>query len=291
MRLEDIVTTSRSVSGTSARSDKIRHLAACLRRIEPGAVRTAVALLSGEPRQGHIGIGPAMLRAAMPRAAAAAATLTLAEVDAALDRIARTAGAGSAMDRARLLNELLARATQDEQDFLLRGVLGELRQGAVEGLMVEAVAQAAGASIGDLRRALMISGDLGAVAQAALTEGGHGLAALTIQLFRALKPMLAQTAEDVGEALMRLGKAAFEYKLDGARIQLHKQGTEVRIFTRHLNDVTAAVPEIVEAVREVAAPSLILDGEALGFQRDGAPQPFQATMRRFGRKQIGRAHV
>jgi len=163
-------------------------------------------------------------------------------------------------------------------------VLGELRQGAVEGLMVEAVAQAAGASIGDLRRAVMVSGDLGAVAQAALTEGGHGLAALTIQLFRPLKPMLAQIAEDVGEALMRLGKAAFEYKLDGARIQLHKQGTEVRIFTRHLNEVTAAVPEIAQAIRDVAARSLILDGEALGVQGDGTPQPFQVTMRRFGRK-------
>ena len=196
----------------------------------------------------------------------------------------RTTGAGSAVNRARLLNELLARATQEEQDFLLRAVLGELRQGAVAGLMVEAVAQAAGVPVDDVRRALMVSGDLGAVAQAALIEGRHGLARLTVQLFRPLKPMLAQTAKDTGEALMRLGKAAFEYKLDGARIQLHKQGNEVRIFTRHLNDVTVAVPEIVEAVRDIAVPSLILDGEALGFQRDGTPQPFQVTMRRFGRK-------
>jgi DNA ligase 1 len=284
MRLEDIVTTSRSVSGTSARFDKIRRLAACLRQVEPEAIRTAVALLSGEPRQGRIGIGPAMLRAAMPRAAASAATLTLAEVDTVLDRIAGTTGTGSATDRARLLNELLAHATQDQQDFLLRAVLGELRQGAVEGLMVEAIAQAAGVALDDVRRAVMISGDLGAVAQAALTEGRHALAQLAVRLFQPLKPMLAQTAEDVDEALTRLGKAAFEYKLDGARIQLHKQGTEVRIFTRHLNEVTAAVPEIVEAVRDVAAPSLILDGEALGFQHDGAPQPFQMTMRRFGRK-------
>jgi len=284
MRLEEIVTTSQNVSRTSARSDKIRHLVACLRRAEPDAIPTAVALLSGEPRQGRIGIGRAMLGAAMPSATAAAATLILAEVDAALDRIARTTGAGSAADRARLLNELLARATPDEQDFLLRAVLGELRQGAVQGLMTEAVAQAAGVAVDDVRRALMVSGDLGAVALAALTEGRHGLAQLAVQIFRPLKPMLAQTAEDAGEARMRLGKAAFEYKLDGARIQLHKQGSEVRVFTRRLNDVTAAVPEIVEAAHDKAARSLILDGEALGFQRDGTPQPFQVTMRRFGRK-------
>jgi DNA ligase-1 len=284
MRLYDIVTTSQSVSATSARSDKIRHLAACLRCAEPDAIRTAVALLSGEPRQGRIGIGPAALRAAMPQAAARAATLTLAEVDAALARILRTTGAGSAVDRARVLNELLTRATQDEQDFLLRAMVGELRQGAVEGLMVEAVAQAARVPVDEIRRAVMVSGNLGAVAQAALTEARRGLAPLTVQVFRPLKPMLAQTAEDTGEALMRLGKAAFEYKLDGARIQLHKQGAEIRIFTRNLNDVTAAVPEIVEAVRDVAAPNLILDGEALGLRGDGTPQPFQMTMRRFGRK-------
>jgi ATP-dependent DNA ligase I len=284
MRLEDIVTTSQSVSGTSARSDKIRHLAACLRQAETDVIRTVVALLSGEPRQGRIGIGPAMLRAATPQAAAPAAALTLAEVDAALDRIARTTGTGSAVDRARLLSELLARATRDEQDFLLRAVLGELRQGAVEGLMLEAVAQAAGVPVDDVRRALMVSGDLGAVAQAALIEGRHALAQLAVRLFQPLKPMLAQTAEDTGEALMRLGKAAFEYKLDGVRIQLHKEGTEFRVFTRHLNDVTAAVPEIVEMVRDVAAPRLILDGEALGFRGNGTPQPFQVTMRRFGRK-------
>lgn len=284
MRLEDIVTTSKNVSGTSARSDKIRHLAACLRRAEPEAIRTAVALLSGELRQGRIGIGPAMLRAAMPQAAAPTATLTLAEFEAALDRVVRTTGAGSAIDRTRLLYELLAGATGDEQDFLLRAVLGELRQGAVEGLMVEAVAQAAGVPVADVRRAVMVSGDLGVVAHAVLAEGPQGLAPLTIRLFRPLKPMLAQTAEDTGEALTRLGKAAFEYKLDGARIQLHKQGTEVRIFTRRLNDVTPAVPEIVEAMCDVAAASLILDGEALAFRTDGTPQPFQVTMRRFGRK-------
>jgi len=284
MRLSDIVSTSRSVSETSARSDKIRRLAACLRRAEPDDLETAVALLSGAPRQGRIGLGPATLRAAVPPAAAPAPELTLAEIDAAFDRIARTSGAGSATDRTRQMSQLLARATQDEQDFLLRAVLGELRQGAVEGLMVEAVAQAAGVSIEEIRRARMVCGDLAAVAAVALREGRQGLAQMAIQLFRPLKPMLAQTAGDTGEALARLGRSAFEYKLDGARIQIHKQGRDVRIFTRYLNDVTAAVPEIVEAVRGLAVGALILDGEALACDPDGRPQPFQVTMRRFGRK-------
>ena len=284
MRLHEIVATSRSVGETSARSDKIRHLAACLRRAELEDIETAVALLSGEPRQGRIGIGPAALRAAQPATAAPAPSLTLAEVDAALDRIAGTRGVGSAADRARLTRELLARATPDEQDFLLRAMLGELRQGAVEGLMVEAVASAAAVPVDEVRRALMVSGNLGAVVRAVMTEGRPALARMAVQLFRPLKPMRAQTAEGAGEALERLGEAGFEYKLDGARIQLHKAGNEVRIFTRNLNEVTAAVPEIVEAVRDLAVPSLILDGEALAVQEDGRPRPFQDTMRRFGRK-------
>jgi DNA ligase-1 len=284
MRLYDIVAASRSVAETSARSDKIRHLAACLRRAEPEAIETAVALLSGELRQGRVGLGPAALRAAIPPTAAPAASLTLAEVDAALEGIARRRGAGSAAERSRLTRELLARATADEQDFLLRAVLGELRQGAVEGLMAEAVALAAQLPIDEIRRALMVCGNLGAVARAVLSEGRPALAAMAVRLFRPLQPMLAQTAEDARDALSQLGEAGFEYKLDGARIQLHKESGEIRVFTRHLNDMTAALPEIVEAGRDLAARNLILDGEALAFLEDGRPAPFQVTMRRFGRK-------
>jgi DNA ligase 1 len=284
MQLYDIVTTSRNVREASARSEKIWHLAACLRRVQPDEIETAVALLAGEPRQGRIGLGPATLYAAMPPDAAPAPELTLAEVDAMLVRIAQTSGAGSAAGRARLLQELCARATKEEQDFLLRALLGELRQGAVEGLMAEAVAQAANLPIGEIRRALMVSGDLRAVARSALTEGRQGLTRLSVRVFRPIKPMLAQTAEDSPEALRQLGEAAFEYKLDGARIQVHKEGSDVRVFTRYLKDVTAAVPEIVEAVRGLATGSLILDGEALACRPDGRPQPFQVTMRRFGRK-------
>jgi DNA ligase 1 len=284
MRLDEIVATSRSVRETSARSEKIRHLAACLRRVEPDDVEIAVALLSGEPRQGRIGLGPATLRKAIPSSAAPASELTIAEIDAALERIARTSGAGATTERARQMSRLLARATQDEQQFLVLAVLGELRQGALEGLMVEAVARAAGLPIEETRRALMVSGDLGAVARAALTEGRQGLARMAVRLFRPLKPMLAQTAEDIGQSLAQLGSAGFEYKLDGARIQVHKEGGDARVFTRYLNDVTAAVPEIVEAMRELPVSNLIVDGEALACDPDGRPRPFQVTMRRFGRK-------
>ena len=284
MQLYDITTTSRRVRETRARSDKIRYLAACLRQVEPAEIEIAVALLSGDTRQGRIGLGPATLEAALPPYSASRPELTLTEVDATLGRIAQTSGAGSAMERARLIGDLFARATKDEQDFLLRAALGELRQGAVEGLMVEAVARASELPIGEVRRALMVSGDLRTVATAALAEGRQGLAGLSVQLFQPLKPMLAQTAKDTGEALQQLGTAAFEYKLDGARIQAHKERGDVRIFTRYLNDVTPAVPEIVEALRGLVLRSVILDGEALACHPDGRPQPFQVTMRRFGRK-------
>jgi DNA ligase-1 len=284
MRLYDIVEASRRVGETGARSVKVRHLAACLRQAEPEAIETVVALLSGEPRQGRIGLGPAVLRAALPPTAAPAAVLTLAEVDAAFDRIVQTRGPGSTADRASIARELLAAATPDEQGFLWRVLLGELRQGAVAGLMVEAVAQAAQMPPVEIRRALTVSGDLGAVARAVLTEGPAALAGIAIRLFRPLQPMLAQSADDPDEALKLLGAAGFEDKLDGARIQVHKKAGEVRIFTRHLNDVTAAVPEIVAVVSELAPSGLILDGEALAFEADGEPAPFQVTMRRFGRK-------
>src|SRR5437660_207919 len=186
----------------------------------------------------------------------------------------------------RLLGELFARGTADEQEFLLRLVMGELRQGALEGLAAEAVARAAGLEAGAVRRATMLAADLGRVAHAALTEGAAGLTSFRVQLFRPLQPMLAQAADDVGDALTRLGKgqAAFEYKLDGARIQVHKARDEVRVFSRQLNDVTQAVPEVVETVRRLPLDDAILDGEAIALRPDGTPLPFQVTMRRFGRK-------
>ena len=183
----------------------------------------------------------------------------------------------------RLLGELFARGTAQEREFLLRLVRGELRQGALEGLAAEAVARAAGLEAGAVRRATMLAADLGRVAHAALTEGAAGLTSFRVQLFRPLQPMLAQAADDVGDALTRLGKgqAAFEYKLDGARIQVHKARDEVRVFSRQLNDVTQAVPEVVETVRRLPLDDAILDGEAIALRPDGTPL---VTMRRFGRK-------
>jgi ATP-dependent DNA ligase I len=224
------------------------------------------------------------LREARAEPPAPQPTLTLAELDAFFDRLLAVKGKGAAAERLRLLKELFARATGAEQDFLLRLLVGELRQGALEGVMVEGVAKAAGLPAVDVRRAAMLAGDLGVVAEAALAEGAAGLAQFAVQLFRPVQPMLAQPAEDAADALARLGEAAFEWKLDGARVQVHRRGDEVRMFTRKLNEVTAAVPEIVEAVRALPVPELILDGEAIAFRPDGRPQPFQITMRRFGRK-------
>ena len=284
MRLGELAQTSKRVARTSARLEKIDLLAATLRRLSDREVPVAVAYLSGELPQGRIGIGPAMLEAAFPDASAAAPTLSLLEVDAALDRIASLSGPGSTGKRGRLLRELLARGTREEQEFLARLLLGELRQGALQGVMVEAIARAADVPASAVRRAHMFSGDLPEVAAAALLEGAQALARFSIQLFRPVQPMLAQTVDEIEDALRRLENAALEYKLDGARVQVHRAGGEVRVYTRRLNDVTAAVPELVEGVLALPVRDIILDGEALAFRPDGKPQPFQVTMRRFGRK-------
>jgi DNA ligase-1 len=182
------------------------------------------------------------------------------------------------------LKHLFSRATESEQHFLSALLLGELRHGALEGIMLEAVAKAAKLPPDRVRHAAMVAGDVTAIARAVIERGEAGLADYDIRLFQPVQPMLAQTAEDVEEALDDLGEAALEFKLDGARIQAHKSGDQVAIFSRALNDVTAAVPEIVEAVRALPAKDLILDGEAISLKSDGRPQPFQVTARRFNRK-------
>jgi DNA ligase-1 len=179
----------------------------------------------------------------------------------------------------------LALATSGEQEFLVRLLMGELRQGALAGVMTDAIAAAAQVPVGDVRRAMMYSKGVGAVARAALLEGTRGLLDFQLELLSPVAPMLAQTAADAAEALRILGgEALFEWKMDGARIQVHKAADTVRIYTRNLNDVTAAVPEIVEAVRALPVREVILDGEAIAFTLSGRPHPFQVTMRRFGRK-------
>jgi DNA ligase-1 len=283
--LSDLDEVSRQVASTRSRLAKIELLAGALRRLGPGEVRAGASYLAGELPQGRIGVGGAALRGAMRGAEpAATATLALADVDAALSRLAVLDGPGSAARRRTELGALLARATAGEQDFLARLLFGELRQGAVEGLLVEAVARAASVPVAEVRRALMASGDLRAVAEAALAEGAAGLSRLRVRVLEPIQPMLAQSADDVGEALGALGEAALDWKLDGARVQVHKDGGEVRAFSRSLRDVTVAVPEVVEAVRAMAPRRLVLDGEALALRSDGRPEPFQVTMRRFGRK-------
>ncbi len=281
--LSDVVETSARVRESSGRLAKIGVIADLLRRAAPEEVGIVVSWLAGVARQGRIGVGYATLRDAAGTPADRP-TLTVGDVDTGFDALLATRGVGSAGERRRLLSELFDRATEAEQEFLFLLMIGELRQGALEGVMVEAIARAAEIPVGEVRRAVMLSGAAASVAAAALAEGRAGLDAFAIEVFRPLRPMLAQTAEDVGEALARFSPAALEYKLDGARVQVHKAGSEVRIYSRELNDVTRAAPEIVEAVAALPAESLILDGEAIVFRADGRPQPFQVTMRRFGRK-------
>ena len=281
--LADLVGTSRRVADTPSRNAKVSELAAFLRKLAPSEIEIGVAYLSGEPRQGRSGIGYGLLREASARAAAEAPSLTIADVDGALERIAATTGTGSKGERARLLSELFGRATPQERDFLGRLMLGELRQGALESLMTDAVAAASSLPASSVRQAAMVADGIAAVAHAALTQGAAGLRRFALSLMQPVAPMLAQPVGDVGEALDAFGSAAFEWKLDGARVQVHKAGDEVRIFTRNRNDVTASAPEIVDAVRPVRVDELMLDGEAIALQANGAPQPFQVTMRRFGR--------
>ncbi len=283
MRLAVIVSASRSVASASGRLEKIARLAECLREAAPGEVPVVVAWLSGELAQGRIGVGPAAVRAALPDAAASSATLTVADVERTFTAIAGMSGAGSTGRRRDALRELFGRATAEEQRFLAALLFGELRQGAQEGIVLEAVARAADVDAAVLRRAAMLAGDLPAVAGAAFS-GEPALTAFRLRLLHPVQPMLAQTASDVGDAIARLGEAGFEYKLDGARVQVHRSGRDVRVFTRGLHDVTASSPDIVEAAQALPVEAIVLDGEAIGVRRDGRPLPFQMTMRRFARR-------
>ena len=284
MLLADLARTSESVASVSRRTEKIAALADCLRRLGPDEVAIGVAYLSGHLPQGRIGVGGAALGDAARIPHAAEPSLTVEEVDAALTRIAGFSGSGSSGARKEALAALLGRATALEASFLVRLLVGELRQGALGGIMEEAVAKASGLPADSIRRAAMVAGNLDPVAVQALTDGEGGLASFKIGLFRPLSPMLAQPADDLDESLEAMGEAALEFKLDGARVQVHKSGDDVRIYSRRLHDVTASVPDLVDAVRGLHARELILDGEALALRADGTPHPFQVTMGRFGTK-------
>jgi DNA ligase-1 len=278
--LAEVVRASAAVAATSSRLAKIRVIADCLRALAPEEIEIALPWLSGEIRQGKLALGFSTLQGAMGDPAAASG-LSVAAVDQAFQELKTLKGKGSAAARQQALKGLFGKATTEEQDFLLRLIVGELRQGALEGVMLEAVAAAAQIPAAEVRRAATLAGGIPKVARAALS--GAGLAAFSIRLMQPVLPMLAQPAEDIAAALEDLGTALLEWKLDGARVQVHKSGSDTRVYTRNLNEVTARVPEVAAALKNVAA-SLILDGEVIALRADGRPHPFQTTMRRFGRR-------
>ncbi len=280
MLLADLADTSGTVAGSAARSVKIAALAEVLRRAGPDDVPVAVAFLAGGLMQRQIGVGWASLRDLPPPAETPA--LPVGAVNALFERIGAEAGPGSTGRRRLLLAGLFAEATAVEQDFL-RGLLaGEPRQGALEGIMVEAVARAAEVPAPGVRRALMLRGDLGIVAAAALRDGAAGLSRFHLEVGRGLRPMLAQSAPDIDAALGRICPAAIEWKLDGVRVQVHRSGDEVRIFTRSLDDITTRLPEVVAAVLALPVRAAVLDGEVIALRADGRPRPFQVTASRVG---------
>ncbi|HET6949144.1 MAG TPA: ATP-dependent DNA ligase [Acidimicrobiales bacterium] len=290
MLFAEVVATTGTVAATRARSAKVAALADLLARLAPGELPVVVAVLTGAPRQGRIGVGWRTVQA-IEAEPAAEPSLAVLDVDAALDRLAGLRGAGSQAARAAELRDLLGRATRDEQDLLRRLLVGELRHGALEGLVTDAVAKAAGVPLTAVRRAAMLAGDLPHVAVLACTEGEAGLGTVGLTLLRPVQPMLAQTAADIAEALAVAtgrkpgeipGRSSVEWKLDGARIQVHRAGDDVRIFTRNLNDVTDRLPGIVDLVRSLPADRLVLDGEAVGVGEDELPRTFQDTMSAFG---------
>jgi DNA ligase-1 len=274
--LADVVTASREVAETSSRSSKVAILAELLRRLEPGEVPLAVGFLAGVPRQGRIGVGYSTIYG-IDAPPAATPSLTIHALDRAISEVQRTTGSGSAAERKRILGALLARATEPEAGFVKRLFTGELRQGALAGLMIDAVAKAADVSGQLARRALMLSGDLTRTAELAITEGEDGLRAVRLELFRPILPMLASTAASASEAVAGFERSSVEWKLDGIRIQIHRRGDDVRIYTRNLNDITDALPGIVDAVRRLPVDKAVFDGEALWMGEHG-PAAFQDTV-------------
>ena len=285
MKLEDLVRVSAGVAATAGRLEKISQLAALLSRASLDEVPIAIGFLTGWPRQGKLGVGWSAVSGAREHAPATTPTLELRDVDAVFDRLAAVSGKNSGKERARILGELFASATADEQGFLGALLIGEVRQGALEGVLLEAVAKASGMPADRVRRAAMMAGDLGTVAVAALGDDPvTALAQYQLEPFRPVQPMLADSAPTLRDALGESEHVVVEWKLDGARIQVHRRDDRVAVYTRNLNDVTDAVPEVVEAVLALPARELILDGEVIALAADGRPHSFQVTMRRFGRR-------
>ncbi len=275
-QLAAVVDASEAVAATRSRSTKVNVLAGLLQSVDPEEVAICVGLLSGVPRQGRVGIGYATVYG-IDIPPAMEPSLTVTDVDRAIDEIAADSGPGSATRRRQLLSELLGRATEPETQFIRRLLTGELRQGALAGVMADSVAKAAGVGTGVTRRALMLSGDLTRMAEIAITGGEEALRAVGLELFRPVLPMLASPATGVTEAVEAFEHASVEFKLDGLRVQIHRRDDEVRIYSRNLNDITHRLPGIVAAVLRLPVSRVILDGEALWMGESG-PASFQDTM-------------
>jgi DNA ligase-1 len=284
MHLAELAAVADAVATTRSRSAKVRLLAECLAKLPAEERSAGAAWLAGVVPEGRLGIGPAAVQAVRGTVPAATSTLTIAAVAQRLAALRDIAGKGAAARREGALGDLFRLATGAEQHFLARLLLGELRQGALEGVMADALAAAANVPPAAVRRAIMLAGAVAPVAAAALGEGSAGLEAFTLRLYEPVSPMLASPADGVGSALASLGEAMLDYKLDGARVQVHKGDRGVRIYSRTGRDVTDSLPEIVARVAALPARRLVLDGEVLALEDGGRPRPFQETMRRFGRK-------
>jgi DNA ligase-1 len=290
MLLADVAQASREIAATSARSRKIALLAGLFRRAERAEAPVVITYLAGRLPQRRTGVGWSALRERVPPADEP--SLTVGRVHRTFDLLAAVSGTGAQAGRKRLLMELMSTATADEQRFLTALIGGELRQGALDALAVEGLAAAVGADPADVRRAVMLGGSLGTVAEALLARGPEALAGFRLEVGRPVLPMLAHTAKDLDEALDRLGPCAVEEKLDGIRIQVHRDGWEVRVWTRTLDEITGRLPEVVTAARGLRPERAILDGEVIALDADGWPRPFQETAGRVGsRLDVGGAQA
>ncbi|MEU1477611.1 ATP-dependent DNA ligase [Streptomyces sp. NPDC005760] len=280
MLLARLAQVSQDVAATSARSKKIALLAELFRDAEADDVPIVIPYLAGRLPQGRLGVGWKVL--SRPVAPADEPTLTVREVDVLLSALGKVAGAGSQAERARLVGELMGAATEDEQRFLFGLITGEVRQGALDAVAVEGLAQATGAPPADVRRAVMLAGSLQTVAEALLTDGPPALDRFRLTVGRPVLPMLAHSASSVAEAVEKLGVCAVEEKLDGIRVQIHRDGDVVRLYTRTLDDITDRLPELTAAALELRGERFILDGEVIAFDEDGRPRSFQETAGRVG---------
>jgi DNA ligase-1 len=285
MLLKDLVEVSKRVSVTAHKKEKTSFLAEFLKRGQGQEITLAASYLSGQIPQGSLGIGWAILQKALGNLDRQPRPLSLLAVNRFFDEIAQSRGASSVENKVKALRDLFSSAREDEKEFLAGLIVGEVRQGALEGLVAEAIARASGLAVERIQQGVMFSGNIGEVARVALEDGLEGLSRFQPRLFHPIAPMLANAAEGEGKALARWGQVACEFKIDGARIQIHKNGEEIRVFTRHLKEVTERVPEIVALARAFRIDQAIFEGEALAMRSDGRPLPFQTTMRRFGRVQ------